>query len=167
MSDAPASQPLPQPPQPPQDGRVTLGNGETFQLASQVNMRLASIIDGVLLGLLIGFIWMMSLAFSLDTTGAELSLFAGMILVLVSAGICILYPFMMITSKGWTLGMKLARIKIVRAEDGLYPNWEQLFRTFKEYMTHGFRTFSLPYNVRLHEHTKFLNECDVKIIKLP
>lgn len=160
MSDAPASQP-------PQDGRVTLGNGETFQLASQANMRLASIIDGVLLGLLVGFIWMMNLVSSLSSTGSELPLFTGMILVFFSAGICVLYPFIMITSKGWTLGMKLARIKIVRAEDGLYPNWQQLFRTFKELVAHGFRIFSLSYNVRSHENTKFFNECDVKIIQLP
>lgn len=162
MSDAPASQPSP----PPQDGWVTLGNGETFELASRVNIGLATFIDSALLFPPLMLILTISMLFSLDRTGRGLSLSAGMILILLTAGSFILYPSVMITSKGQTLGMKYARIKIVSAEDGSYPNWEQLFRAYKEFMAHRLRTFSLPYNVRLHEHTKFLNECDVKIIKV-
>lgn len=45
------------------------------------------------------------------------------------------------------------------------PKKWQLLRTYKEYAGHGYRSLSLPQNTRLREHAKFLDECDVKVIK--
>ncbi|MDE0267632.1 MAG: RDD family protein [Acidimicrobiaceae bacterium] len=159
MSDTPVSQP-------PQDGWVTLGNGETFKLASRIDIGVAYFIDGALLLSPLMLIWMISTLFLLDRTGFYISSLAIMIFTLFAVGSCILYPIAMITSKGQTLGMKWARIKIVSAANGLYPTRRQLSRAWKESTAHRFRILSLPQIFGLLEYAKFLDECDVKVVKV-
>lgn len=102
-------------------GWVTLGNGETRELAGMGSRLGARIIDFILLA--VASVIVLIILFG-GLARTERGFFAAFFLsLLVISAIVLLYEVTMIAVLGQTLGKKWTGVKVINAENGAVPGW--------------------------------------------
>ncbi len=134
--DSSWSSPPPPPPGPasqsPQTmtGWAAIGTGGTVELAGAGRRLGARILDAVIMLVAVLILFAVGIAAALgvdsedwteENSAAVTGTFIGFALLAVAIGI--LYEVTLIATRGQTLGKMAARIKVVRADNGLAPGW--------------------------------------------
>lgn len=123
--DSGSSYQPPPPPEPPDQapgpgrGFAVLGTGGTVELARPLTRLVARICDGIVL-MVVGFLpLIVGVQDFDDISGGSVGLNLGMLAV------GLVYEVWLVAARGQTLGKMIMKIRIIRADNGLLPGWDQ------------------------------------------